>query len=139
MPASLKIKNRYNAMKQKIEIDYFYFTVLTSVCIPPCPPMRYDFWYKVIDVYYDILEPQERAHLYDTIIRCSVFTDKNEDCALFAARYNPDNQYMVSATDGLQSRTLPCFKWKDKYYTKSNMNIVPEYITKIEKIDPNIF
>lgn len=121
-------------MKRKIEINYFYFTILTNACIPPCPPRMYDFWYKVIDVYYDNLEPQERAHLYDWISRSGVFTTKNEDCALFAARYDPDNQYMVSATNGLQSETLPCFKWKDGYYTKSSISIVPEYITKVEKI-----
>ena len=81
-----------------------------------------------------ILSRQERAHLYDWISRSSVFTTKNEDCALFAARYDPDNQYMVSATNGLQSETLPCFKWKDGLLYEAAISIVPEYITKVEKI-----
>ena len=126
-------------MKQKIEIDFYYFTVLTKACIPPCPPGRYDFWYKVIDDYYEILEPQERVHLYDTISGSGVFTKHNEDCALFAARYSPDNQYLVSSTFGPISETYSCFRWKDGYYVKSNKSLVPEYITKVEKIDPNIF
>ena len=134
MPASLKIKNRYNAMKQKIEIDFYYFTVLTKSCIPPCPPRMYDFWYKVIDDYYEILEDQERARLYDFITGVSYFQITNLDCALFAARYNPDNQYLVSSTFGPISETHPCFKWKDGYYVKSNKSLVPEYITKVEKI-----
>ncbi len=123
-------------MKQKIEIDFFYFSALTKACIPPCPFGLYEFWYKVIDEYYEILEEQERAKLYDFITGVSYFQITNLDCALFEARYNLDNQYMVSATLGTMTETNPCFKWKDGYYVKSNRSVVPECITKVEKIEP---
>lgn len=123
-------------MKQKIEIDFFYFSELTKACIPPCPFGLYDFWYKVIDEYYEILEEQERAKLYDFITGVSYFQITNWDCALFEARYNPDNQYLVSATNGIVNETHKCFKWKDKYYIKSDTSIVPELVTGVEKIEP---
>ena len=50
------------------------------------------------------------------------------------ARFNPDNQYRVTVSDGKQTKTVDAFLLNGRYYIKSNRVCAKEFITKIEKI-----
>ena len=50
------------------------------------------------------------------------------------ARYNPDNQYRVTVSDGVNTETVEAFKLDGRYWIKSNRRCEEEYIKGIEKI-----
>lgn len=123
--------NRFN-------IDFFEFVFLVETCIPPSPIARSMFWSKVIDKHYDILTNDERNQLYEWINLNPGFQfsleKNNEDCLLFVARYNPNNQYLITTIYDNKEETRACFFWRDKYYINSTTSIIDDYITKSEKI-----
>jgi hypothetical protein len=111
----------------RFPIDFFEFSFLVEACIPPRPIARTMFWHDVINKYYHVLTPNERARLYEWIGRSYFFKLENEDCALFAARFNPANQYRVKVSYAGGSE-IDAFKWKDGYFVKKDVSITPEYI-----------
>ena len=60
--------------------------------------------------------------------------DKNEDCLLFNARFDKNNQYdvIVKYKDGIQ-QSYPCFKWMDRYHISKTQSIFEDYIIEIHK------
>lgn len=111
----------------RFQIDFFEFSFLVEACIPPRPIARAMFWDDVINKYYQVLTPDERAKLYEWIVRNPCFDLANEDCALFAARFNPANQYKLQVSYG-DSPEIDAFKWKDGYYVGKNVSVNPDYI-----------
>lgn len=111
----------------RFQIDFFEFSFLVEACIPPRPIARAMFWDDVINKYYQVLTPDERAKLYEWIVRNPCFDLANEDCALFAARFNPANQYKLQVSYG-DNPEIDAFKWKDGYYIGKNVSVNPDYI-----------
>ena len=111
----------------RFPIDFFEFSFLVEACIPPRPIARAMFWDDVINKYYQVLTPDERAKLYEWIGSNPCFDLANEDCALFAARFNPANQYKLQVSYG-DSPEIDAFKWKDGYYVGKNVSVNPDYI-----------
>lgn len=111
----------------RFPIDFFEFSFLVEACIPPRPIARAMFWDDVINKYYQVLTPDERAKLYEWISRNPFFDLANEDCALFAARFNPANQYKLQVSYG-GSPEIDAFKWGDGYYVGKNVSVNPDYI-----------
>jgi hypothetical protein len=118
----------------RFPIDFFEFSFLVEACIPPRPIARTMFWHDVINKHYHVLTANERARLYEWIGRSYSFNLDNEDCALFAARFNPANQYRVKVSYEGGSE-IDAFKWKDGYFVKKDVSITPEYIVSVVPID----
>ncbi len=120
--------NRFN-------IDFFEFSFLVEVCIPPVPIARSVFWEKVINDSFHVLTPDERKRLFTWITENSKFSEElkneNKDCKLFYDRYNPDNQYLIHTTT---NEKYNCFLHNGRYHTNTTTSIYEESITKIEKI-----
>ncbi len=114
----------------KFTIDFFELAFLAESCIPPQPIARTTFWYDLIDKHYHSMLPSERKHLFEWITSVPSFSKENEDCQLFYARFNPDNQYLVYTHVAI----LDCFRFNDRYHTSRNSSIVESYIIKTEKI-----
>lgn len=125
--------------KNRFKIDFFEFSFLVETCIPPNPIARNMFWKRVIDEHYYEMEPNERSRLWEWINLNPKYKrgleNKNEDCLLFEARFNPDNQYLVATNYEDKKETYVCFKWGDRYHTSSTTSILEEYITEIKKIE----
>jgi hypothetical protein len=119
----------------RFNIDFFEFSFLVEACIPPRPIARAMFWDDVIDVHYNFLTDNERGRLFEWINRNSCMQDGieegNEDCLLFNARFNPDNQYKVHTN--YNDKLYDAFKLNDRYYIKKNTSIEDKYIVKVEK------
>lgn len=119
----------------KFEISFFELAFLAEACIPPVPIARNYFWQKLIDIYYNQLTPDERIRLYTWINENKSFQlsleKGNDDCILFNARYNPDNQYNVK-TSG--SGVIHTFLYKDKYHVGKTTFISPEQIKSVKKL-----
>lgn len=79
------------------QIDFFEFCFLVEACIPPRPIARAMFWNKVIDQYHAQLTADQRKQLFDWISKCESFQkgiwERNEQCLLFHARFDPNNQF----------------------------------------------
>jgi len=122
--------NRFN-------IDFFEFSFLVEACIPPRPIARAMFWDDVIDKHYNKLTKNERARLFEWINRNPCMQDGieegNEDCLLFNARFDPDNQYKVHTNYNDKLEVYDAFKLNDRYYIKKDTSIENKYIKKVEK------
>ena len=123
---------------KKFCIDFFEFSFLVEACIPPRPIARSMFWDKVINKYYHQLTKEERKRLYGWIDMNLVFQDGiekgNEDCLLFKARFDPDNQYLVHTKYEGKEETHECFLYNERFHTSSTTSIIEIYIIKIEKL-----
>ena len=126
-----KAPNRFN-------IDFFEFSFLVEACIPPRPIARAMFWDDVINKHYHDLTKNERERLFEWINRCYGMEHgieiKNEDCLLFNARFDPENQYEVTSEYKGKTDTHKCFLWQEKYHISKNTSIEAKYITGTTKI-----
>lgn len=119
-------------------IDFFEFAFLVESCIPPRPIARAMFWDDVINKHYRTMTVDERKQLYGWIKRNWAFGEGfkkgNEDCLLFVARFNPENQYIVTTNYNGEIKQIECFKWDGKFHTSKSTSIQFEYITKWETL-----
>ena len=120
------------------DIDFFEFSFLVEACIPPRPIARTMFWQDVIDKYYHRLSKNERDRLFDWISRSDSFIynlDSNENCQLFNARFDKNNQFLVHTFFDGEEKIIEAFLLDGKYHTSKTTSINEEYITKIEKLN----
>ena len=135
-----KVGKRYKEVEPQRfgDIDFFEFSFLVESCIPPSPIARAYFWQNVIDKYYYVLTKNERERLYEWINRHysmeSGVKSGNEDCLLFNARFDKDNQYLVSTLLDGENKETEAFLLNGSYYTSKNRFINEKYITKVEKL-----
>jgi hypothetical protein len=125
-------------MENKYKINFEEFKILVSVTIPQRPIARTMFFHNVIDKYYYEMTSEERERLFEWINRDYGFKDSlennNEDCLTFNARFDKDNQYLVSTFFAGKEDKIETFKVGERYYTSRNTSINEEYITNIEKL-----
>lgn len=128
----------------RFDIDFFEFSFLVEACIPPAPIARSMFFDKVVNEYYHVLTNNERKRLYEWIMRNPRMQNDGDDWGVemrsaFKARYNPDNQYLVTVCDGDIVDERECFLMNDIYYTyygSAKKQYAPkEYITRVVKIE----
>ena len=116
------------------KIDFFELAFLAEACIPPRPIARSMFWGKICNEYYYQMGQDERLRLFEWI-KPQLDMD-NEDCRLFFARYNPENQYRVSTEFNGDHETIDCFRFNDQYHLCKGTTVNETYITKEEMINP---
>lgn len=130
------LANRFN-------IDFFEFSFLVEACIPPRPIARAMFWDDVINKHYHTLTENERERLFEWVNRCSGMEHeleiKNEDCLLFNARFDKDNQYKVRCKYHGEEKIVDCFKWKNRYHISKTQSILEHYIIEITKVSKTIY
>ena len=134
-----KVGKRYiEVAHQRFNIDFFEFSFLVKACIPKTPIARAYFWGNVIDKYYFELNQNERDRLFEWINRAYRMEEglKSEDegCLLFNARFDKNNQYLVSTFYGGKEDKIEAFLLNGKYHTSKSTSINEEYINKIEKL-----
>ncbi len=110
-------------------IDLFEMQVLVEACWNHKTGVRTGVLQKCIDEWYKELRVGER-------VRCYNFWKRTQDepndeyTGKVMARFNPDNQYIVS----INGADAPCYKHNDRYY-RDSMHWLPEdLITKIERM-----
>jgi len=130
-----KKKVEENINRGRFAIDFFEFSFLAEACIPPRPIARTCFWHDLIDKYYHVLTPGERAKLHEWIKRNPAFSLKNEDCQIFDARFDPKNQYKVKTVFHGEGNEKEAFMWNNEYYFARNKSILKEYITEVTPIE----
>jgi hypothetical protein len=79
----------------------------------------------------------ERAHLFEWMNKNEIYRESlknNVDTQVFHARFDPENQYLVSNDDAEEK--VRAFKMGDHYYVGTKRWIADEYITSVEKFVP---
>ncbi len=120
-------------------IDFYEQAFLAEACIPPRPIARAMFWQSLTDKYWEQMTEGERAHLFEWLQKNWVYEEsleKEEDTQIFHARFNPDNQYMVTTNYKGETDKHRAFKMGDRYYTRRNTWIAEAHIISVEKFTP---
>jgi len=122
----------------KFEIDFFELAFLAEACIPPVPIARFSFWQDLTRVYWEKMTEEERAHLFEWMQKNWRYKDslrsQDKDVAIFNARFDPDNQYIVETRENGEHRA---FKLNDRYYKTINISFSEEHIVSVKKLDTN--
>lgn len=120
-------------------IDFTELSFLAEACIPPRPIARTLFWQSLTDRYWKEMNEGERAMMFEWLQRNLMYQKslevKNEDVLIFHARFDPDNQYMVTYDHDGKVETVRTFKMSDSYYVDSRKRISQEYITEVKKLE----
>ena len=120
------------------DIDFFEFAFLVEATCGRQPIARSMFFQRVIDKYYYVLTQNERDRLFEWINRSYSFESgletKDESCLLFNARFDKNNQFIVSTFFGGKENKTESFLLDGKYHTSKNTTINEDYITKVEKL-----
>lgn len=123
-----------------VNLDIFELHYLLESCLRGSH-LRSTTILKYVDDWYELLSPSERQRLYDWTLRLEYngeFKPRSAACGadrIFMARYNPDNQYRVTVSDGVNTETVEAFKLDGRYWIKSNRVCAEEYIKNVEKIN----
>lgn len=123
----------------KVELDIFEMYYLLESCLRGSH-LRSGTILRFVDDWYEMFSKEQREKLYYDTLRLvynNYFSPFASCCGadtVFMARYNPDNQYRVTVSDGRKTMTVNAFKLNNKYCVKSNRCCDEEYIKKIEKI-----
>jgi len=125
-------EDKYNT--RIYEINFEEFKILTSAAIPPRPIARAMFWDDVCDKYYHEMSPDERVRLFEWIPRNPNFKLRNEQCAMFYARFNPKRQFTVHIEYEDKKEVFETYRLNSRYYTSKNKFMNEVYIVKIEPI-----
>ena len=118
-------------------IDFFELAFLAEACIPPRPIARAMFWQSLTNKYWEQMTEGERIHLFEWLQKSWVYEEslqKEVDTQIFHARFNPDNQYMVTANWNGVNEHIRAFKMGDRYYTGISKWIAEEYVVSVEKL-----
>jgi hypothetical protein len=121
----------------KFEIDFFELAFLAEACIPPRPIARAMFWQNLTSKYWDQMTEHERERLFDWMNKSEWYKkslEEQEDTQIFHARFDPDNQYIVSTDYNEKLEEHRTFKMGERYYIGPTTSIQEEYITKINKL-----
>lgn len=103
--------------------------------------LRQGIWERAIDEFFPKLTQRQRETIYtyakrDLSRNFTSFDGIPHYAAdifnQFLARYNPANQYRVTAEREGEKETSDAYKWKGKYYISSKVWISPDYITEIK-------
>ena len=120
------------------DIDFIEFAFLVEACSGRQPIARSMFFQRVIDKYYYVLTQDERDRLFEWINRSYSFESgletKDESCLLFNARFDKNNQFLVSTFYVGKENKTESFLLDGKYHTSKNTTINEDYITKVEKL-----
>ena len=116
----------------KFKIDFFELLFLAEVCVPPKPIARAVFWDNLINNHYEEMNDNERSHFFD-LMKPKLNLD-NENCQIFYARFNPQNQYQVSCFHQGKAQILQAFRRNEKYWTAKTIWIDPQYIKEVQPL-----
>ncbi len=111
-------------------IDFFELLFLAEVCIPPKPIARSMFWSSLIDVHYHKMTHLQRSQMYKELL--PQLNLENDDCRLFKARFDPNNQYKVYIKGS--GKSYPCFLYKGEYYIQTNTYVENSKIRALEQL-----
>ena len=111
------------------EIDFFELLFLAEACIPPRPIARSMFFERLCNTLFYQMTDRERAQMFNSLK--DKIDASEESGRYFLSRFNPDNQYQVTATTGA---VFLCCLHDEEYHTHQFKMLRKDVIVIIEKL-----
>lgn len=125
---------------KNFEIDFFELMFLSESVIPPRPIARSMCFDDFSEKHYHKMSDTQRKQFFRHVIAQPNFSLNNEQCRHFYARFNPENQYIVTGFHNGRAEGHECYLFNDEYRTQKDRFINRDYVTKILRIsDGKIF
>lgn len=115
----------------KFEIDFFDLMWLAESVIPQRPIARSMCFDSFSEVHYHKMNEQQRKQFFEHVKKCQGFDLKKEQFRHFYARFNPKNQFLVTAFYRGQAGDHECYLFDNEFRTSKNTFVNKDYITKI--------
>lgn len=118
-------------------IDFFELMWLAESVIPERPISRSMCFDDFSERHYHYMNEQQRQQFMEHVMERHEFDLAKKQCAHFYARFNPENQYRVTATGKGKTDVVDCYFWEGGYHTHMNCYVPIHYITEIIRIHDN--
>ena len=118
-------------------IDFFELMWLAESVIPERPISRSMCFDDFSERHYHNMNEQQRKQFMEHVMEQPGFDLNKRQCAHFYARFNPENQYRVTATHKGKTEVIECYSWEGGYHTHMNRYVPIYSITNIIRIHDN--
>lgn len=115
-------------------INFFDLMWLSDSVIPPQSIAREVTFGDFSDKYYHEMTEEERKQFFEHVTKNPRFDLLNAECKHFYARFNPKNQYVVTAVFDRIASAHNCYLHNDNYHTAHNRWIHSDYITEVVRV-----
>lgn len=115
-------------------IDFFELMFLAESVIPDRPIARSTCFDDFSDRHYHKMTPDQRVSFFNHVKNCNGFSLDNEQCRHFYARFNPDNQYLVSCFHQGKVSKFECYLYNGEYHSAKDKRVNKEYIKEVIKL-----
>jgi len=112
-------------------IDFFELMFLAESVIPPKPIARSVGFDDFSERHYHKMDNEQRLKFFEHVQKCHGYTLENEQCRHFFARFNPQNQYLVSCFHNGSADVIQCYMFDEEYRTSKNRHVNRQYIKSI--------
>jgi hypothetical protein len=76
----------------------------------------------------------QREQFFNHVRKCDGFDLEKEQCRHFYARFNPRNQFIITAFSKCRAGEHECFLFENQFRIAKNTFINRDYITKIVRV-----
>ena len=84
--------------------------------------------------HYHKMNDNQRLQFFEHVQKCHGFTLENEQCRHFFARFNPNNQYLVSCFYNGKAEAIQCYMFDEEYRTSKNKFVNRDYIKSVVRV-----
>jgi hypothetical protein len=126
--------NSKQLLKDGFVIDFFDLMFLAESVIPPNTISRSICFDDFSERHYHKMNDNQRKRFFEHVQKCNGFTLEKEQCRNFFARFNPENQYLVSTLYNGKADDIICYIFKEEYRTKKNRFVNRNYIKKVIRL-----
>ena len=115
----------------EFNISFFELMFLAESVIPDKPIARSICFDDFSEKHYHNMNKEQRLQFLEHVQKCHGFDLSNEQCRHFYARYNPENQYLLSCYYDSKPELVPTYMFNGKYHTSLKRSVNEEYVKNI--------
>ena len=115
-------------------ISFFELMFLAESVIPPRPIARSMCFDDFSEIHYHKMSKNERLQFFNHVQKCHGFSLEDDQCRHFFARFNPENQYLVSYLFNGKADEIICYRFDNEYRVSKSRFVNSDYIKKIVRI-----
>lgn len=120
--------------KNSFTVDFFELMFLAESIIPPRPIARSLAFDDLSEKHYHKMSDNQKVQFFHHVQKCDGFTLENNQCRHFFARFNPENQYLVSCFHNGKAEVIQCYMFEEEYRTSKNRFVNRDYIKSVVRI-----
>mgnify|MGYP006304071035 CR=1 FL=1 len=119
----------------KAALDFHEVTVFIEACFHAGTILRASILDKIADNWYHMMNQYERKSIYSWLKRRYGDDELDERQRRFMARFNPENQYLLTMKHEGEEQKAEAYEFEGKYWVGNQSYADEKYITNKERID----